>query len=118
MKAPLEDYESMCFARWLDTQTELLHTHIPNETPTSIQAAMRLKAKGVRRGVPDHVIVHKATGDTLWIEMKRTKGGAVSKDQKKWLAALPNAIVCRGYREARNAVEHWQRSRSRVRRDT
>lgn len=69
---------------------------------------MRLKAKGVRRGVPDHVVVHVATGETLWVEMKRVKGGAVSKDQKRWLAALRNATVCKGYKDARAAVESWR----------
>lgn len=107
MKIASEDYESTCFARWLATQKDVLYSHIPNETPTSMQAAMRLKALGVRRGVPDYVIVHKATGDTLWIEMKRVWGGRTSADQRKWLGALPNALVCRGYREARRSVELW-----------
>jgi hypothetical protein len=45
----------------------------------------------------------------LWVEMKRAKGGKVSKDQKDWLDYLANCgyrvIVCLGKTDAINQTQ-------------
>jgi hypothetical protein len=47
----------------------------------------------------------------LYIEMKRSKGGTVSPEQKVWISLLKQqgyeAIVCRGADEAKQAIESY-----------
>ena len=50
----------------------------------------QLKAEGVASGVPDLFI--PAWG--LWVEMKRTKGGSLSAEQKDWIAYLESVGFC------------------------
>ena len=59
--------------------------HIPNGGKRNIQTAMRLKLEGVKPGVPDLFLPVARRGyHGLFIEMKRIKGGSISKDQNKW----------------------------------
>lgn len=55
---------------------------------------------------------------SLWIEMKRTKGGSVSAEQKDWLQYLEGightAIVCRGAEDAKRQVEQHLATSSKV----
>jgi hypothetical protein len=56
------------------------------------------KALGVRRGVPDLLII---INDTLvFVELKRRTGGTVSQEQKDWNKALNDAgeyaYICKG----------------------
>lgn len=86
----------------------ILFTHTANETyTTSWRQKHRNKALGVRSGIPDYVVVTK--DKVLFIEMKRKKGGVVSKTQKEWLAHLGGketvAVVCNGFDEAREFLE-------------
>jgi len=53
---------------------------IPNGGFRDHNTAKKLKLEGVKPGVPDLYI----PAWHCWIEMKRTKGGALSKDQKEW----------------------------------
>ena len=63
---------------------------------------------GVRRGVPDFLIVERHTGKVLFIEMKRRKGGVLSEYQKTWLAALyQNSRVARGCAEAKQFTKAY-----------
>ena len=57
---------------------------IPNGGHRSISVAKKLKAEGVSAGVPDLFV----PAWRLWIEMKRSKGGSVSQDQKDWIDYL------------------------------
>lgn len=80
---------------------------IPNGGARSASVAGRLKAEGVLPGVPDLFIPEWR----VWIEMKRTKGGSVSKEQKelhKYLASVGYCvIVARGCEEAQRLLrEH------------
>lgn len=74
---------------------------IPNGGARSKVTAGRLKAEGVVSGVPDLFV--PAWG--LWIEMKRSKGGAVSAPQKDWLAYLESightCLVSKGFEDGR-----------------
>lgn len=65
----------------------------------------RMKAEGVKAGVPDLFLpVARCGYHGLYIEMKRRKGGHVSPEQKWWLDRLNEqgflTRVCRGYDEA------------------
>jgi rhodanese-related sulfurtransferase len=78
---------------------------IPNGGARSPATAARLKAEGVCAGVPDLFVPEWG----LWVEMKRAKGGKVSKDQKDWLDYLANCgyrvIVCLGKTDAINQTQ-------------
>jgi len=78
--------------------------HVPNGGSRNVIEAKRLKAQGVKSGVPDLVLpVARGKYHGLYIELK-TLRGRVSDTQKQWLEALRNqgyaAIVCRGADEA------------------
>lgn len=74
---------------------------IPNGGARSKATAGRLKAEGVVSGVPDLFV--PAWG--LWIEMKRFKGGAVSAQQRDWIAYLESightCLVSKGFEDGR-----------------
>jgi hypothetical protein len=78
--------------------------HVPNGGSRNVVEAKRLKAQGVKPGVPDLVLpVARGKYHGLYIELK-TLRGRVSDAQKQWIDALRNqgyaAIVCRGADEA------------------
>jgi len=95
--------------RWLRRQPRLLFSHLPLETPTQRKYAAINKQLGVCKGVPDYLIVDKRSHRILFVELKRSKGGVVSKAQERWLEALSwrHAVVCRGYKEARSTIEEY-----------
>lgn len=102
---PSEDYEQMMFVQWMRrTYPELWLYAIPNGGYRGKATAARLKATGVSAGVPDLCIPSLK----VYIEMKRTKGGSVSKDQKEWLDYLRQAgytvAVCKGCEEAKKFI--------------
>lgn len=105
LKIPSETFESSSFARWLSLQSALLYSKIPigDNTLDGAEGA-KLRHMGVRRGVPDFLIVHKRTKRVLWIEMKRRDGGTLSKYQKAWLRALPHALKADGSKQAKMLV--------------
>lgn len=82
---------------------------IPNGARTNIGAAVKLKAEGVRSGVPDLFLAYpKGDKHGLFIEMKKVKGGKVSENQKKVIAMLNKngyyAVVANGFEWARKAI--------------
>ena len=109
---PSEDHESLAFVGWLELLRAegkpIRFSHIPNETPTSPIQAKRLQRMGVRRGVPDYVLIIR--NRLIFIELKRSEGGVVSGPQKEWIAALNAAnvgvYVCNGAREAKQVVSN------------
>ena len=105
---PTEHFEQREFVRWFrQTWPGVRILAIPNGGARSISTAGRLKAEGVCAGVPDLFI----PAWRLWVEMKRTKGGTVSAEQKDWIAYLQSiemyAIVCRGCDDARSQVSNF-----------
>ena len=83
---------------------------IPNGGKRGKMEAMRLRLEGVCPGVPDLMLpTPRGPYHGLFVEMKRTKGGSVSKEQKDWIAYLQaqgyQAIVCRGFEEAKREIE-------------
>lgn len=114
---PTEDEEQIAFVEWLEL-VGLRFAHIANSTYTKYMSVkMRNHRLGVRPGVPDMFVLippHRATdkqGHLVWIEMKRTKGGVVSPEQREWIAALNGlqsphieASVCKGWQAAKDTI--------------
>jgi len=68
--------------------------HIPNEAKRSPATAARLRAEGMRPGVPD-LCIPVARGDyhSLYIEMK-ADGGKPSEEQSRWIWRLRDEGMC------------------------
>ena len=85
---------------------------IPNGGIRSASQGASLKAEGVSAGVPDLCV--PAWG--LWIEMKRVKGGVVSKEQKDWIAYLESVgqcvIVGKGAENAKTQIKEHHEKRN------
>lgn len=63
--------------------------HIPNGGYRPIMTAAKLKAQGVKPGVPDLCLpVARGGYHGLWIELKRRRSGKVSPHQQDWLTEL------------------------------
>ena len=90
---PSEHDEQAGLCRWLDAKfPHVRYFAIPNGGHRAIKTAKMLKREGVKPGVPDMYI----PAWRLWIEMKRVKGGTVSRDQKDWhryLESIGDTVV-------------------------
>lgn len=92
-------------------ELSLLH-HIPNGGSRNKAEAARLKLEGVKAGVPDiHLPVARGPYHSLYIEMKRVKGGRVSPAQKVFMCKAEvsgnKCVVCRGFDEAVKAITDY-----------
>jgi len=63
---------------------------VPNGGLRSKTQAMKLKVEGVVPGIPDLFV----PAWKLWIEMKKVKGGTVSKEQKEMIKYLQSVNYC------------------------
>lgn len=84
---------------------------IPNGGQRHVLVASKLKAEGVRRGVPDLMLPIPMNGyHGLFIEMKKEKG-RTTEEQESWLEYLNEqgylAIVCRGFDEAKIMIINY-----------
>lgn len=108
---PYEDQEQIRFANWL-RKNNILFAASANGGSRNGLEALKLKRMGVSKGFPD-IFIPFPYGEFhgLFIEMKRTKGGVVSSEQKDWIAALNRkgyqAQVCRGFDEAVSCVKNY-----------
>lgn len=103
--APSEHFEQRELVRWFrQTWPGVRIFAIPNGGARSKATAGRLKAEGVASGVPDLFV----PAWRLWVEMKRSKGGSVSAEQKDWIAYLESVkywcIVGKGADDARAKI--------------
>ena len=90
-RIPTEHEEQRELVRWFrQTWPSVRIFAIPNGGARSPATAGRLKAEGVSSGVPDLFI--PAWG--LWVEMKRSKGGSLSAEQKDWITYLESVRFC------------------------
>jgi hypothetical protein len=85
---------------------------IPNGGKRNMVVAMKLKAEGVKSGVPDlFLALPNETYHGLFIELKTPKKGTVSKEQKEWIARLNEngyrAVVCWGHEEAIDEIKKY-----------
>ena len=102
---PSEHAEQAMFVQWFRAQYPgVLLFAIPNGGKRGKLEAMRLQAEGVVPGVPDLCI----PAWRVYVEMKRTKGGTVSKEQREMIEHLNGcgytAVVCKGFEAARDFI--------------
>lgn len=111
---PYETEEQTALFQWAELQSvaqpelELMY-HCPNGGSRNKIEAARLKAQGVRAGVPDICLpVPRGGYHGLYIELKRTKGGRISDQQKNWMNALAAqgyaVALCRGFYDAQQTI--------------
>lgn len=86
--------------------------HIPNEGKRSARTGARMKAEGLRTGVPDICLpVARGGNHGLYIELKRRKNSRVSADQIRWIENLMAqgyaAAVCYGCDEAIEIIQNY-----------
>lgn len=103
-----EEDEQRAVARLLD-DLGLDWFHPPNGGGRWRGEGGKLKAQGVKKGVPDIVILnHPPSAEYrhhagVVIELKRVSGGVVSPDQKRWLEIFRRqgffSSVCKGQDE-------------------
>lgn len=113
---PTEHEEQSAFFtwadKWLPEDMRPLLFAIPNGGHRFAATAGKLKAEGVRAGVPDVFFSWARLGyHGLYLEMKRTKGGTLSEKQKDMIASLQQAgylvVVCKGCEEAKEALRAY-----------
>lgn len=117
-RVPTEEQEQIALFNWAAWMSNTkwpelaMMYHVPNGGYRNKAEAGRFRAQGVKSGVPDIVLpVARGGWHGLYIELKRTVGGRVSKEQREWLGKL-NAqgyytAVCQGWEEAKNAIEWY-----------
>lgn len=105
---------------WHEPRLAMLFA-IPNGGARHPVVAAKLKAEGVRPGVPDLFLACAGIGARpdhdggtgwlahgLFVELKRTRGGTVSAEQRAWHARLRRGgyrvEVCKGWQEAASAI--------------
>lgn len=84
---------------------------VPNGGDRHPAVAAKMKAEGVKAGVPDYVLpVARGPFHGLVIELK-TATGSASREQKQWLSDLRDqgyrAEVCRGWEQAFNVIKEY-----------
>src|ERR1700756_610025 len=110
---PTEEHDQIRFAAWLASQ-RIKFTASANGGKRDYREAAKLKRMGVSPGFPDIEIPLPSGGyHGLYIEMKREKGGKLSRAQKDWLEYLRSknyyADVAEGFDEAKKIVLNYLR---------
>lgn len=113
---PTEHDEQVAFIRWaegtLNPHVFALLFAIPNGGQRSKAVAGKLKAEGVKAGIPDLMLaVPRNSYHGLFIEMKKPAGGSVSPSQAKMVLKLQgegyHVEICNGCDEAVKAVQTY-----------
>jgi hypothetical protein len=115
---PLEHDEQkalFAWAKWAEKSQypELKRLHaIANGGYRNIVTARKMKAEGVKPGVPDISLPVPRHGyHGLYIELKRRKGGRLSPEQAEWIKGLREdgyrVDVCMGFEAARDAIMEY-----------
>ena len=108
-----ESDEQIALFRWAQLSSaahkelDLLY-HIPNGGKRNAATAKRLKAEGVKPGVPDLCLpVARGGYHSLYIELKSGRNKP-TENQKKWIEGLNEqknlAVVCWGWLEASDTI--------------
>lgn len=112
-----EHHEQCALVQWAGLRAgrcpelSLLYA-IPNGGERNIVVARKLKAEGVKPGVPDLCLPVAGSGyHGLYVEMKKAKGGRVGENQRWWLEKLNAqgylATVCNGFDEGQAVIEAY-----------
>ncbi len=85
---------------------------VPNGAYKSIASAAKFKREGLRAGIPDLFLdVSRDSWHGLRIELKRTRGGTVSPEQKDWGKFYAEQgyywCVCKGADEAIKVIKEY-----------
>lgn len=108
---PSEHLEQVTLIAWYRrTYKNELLVAIPNGGKRHIKTAIAMKQEGVSKGFPDIFLpVPNSQFHGLFIEVKRQKGGTLSKEQKAWIEYLNSAgyqaVMCNGFLEAKEVIE-------------
>lgn len=122
-KPPTESEEQQALFQWVALhrgrypELELLY-HVPNGGSRHKAEAGRLRAEGVKPGVPDLCLpVARGEYHGLYIELKRTEGGRVSERQKVWLERLAEqgyaVRLCKGWEVAAQEIVKYLKDTNR-----
>ena len=108
-----EHLEQARLVMWFrQTYPDTLIFAIPNGGLRSKSQAMKLKVEGVVPGIPDLFV----PAWKLWIEMKKIKGGVVSKEQQTMIDYLQSvgyhAIVGLGAEDAKAQILEIKNART------
>ena len=114
LPVPTEAQEQITLINWAELQSgkypelKLLY-HVPNGSSRSKAEAGRLRAEGVKAGVPDLCLpVPRGKYLGLYCELKRQRGGRASDNQVEWLDALSKqgyqVALCRGWEAAAETI--------------
>ena len=116
-RIPTESAEQQWLFKWAayesSTHPELgLMYHIPNEGQRSRATGGRMRAEGLKKGVPDICLPVARMGfHGLYIELKRIKHGRVTEEQRTWLRKLTAegylACICHGWRAAARVITDY-----------
>ena len=103
-------FKWIAFARNKTPELDLLF-HVPNGGSRDKREAARLKAQGVRAGVPDLCLpVPTSQYHGLFIELKFGRNRP-SEEQIKWLEALKKqgykTAVCYGWEDAKDVILNY-----------
>lgn len=109
-----EHSHQVSFFQWLKFQhpaVDCVTFAVPNGGQRNIVVAKKLKAEGVKAGIPDICCALPVGGyHALFIEMK-AEGGRVSKEQAERITELKKngyaVCVCYGFTEARDCMERY-----------
>lgn len=111
-KVKSEHMEQAIFVQWFRrSYPDVLIFAIPNGGHRSPSTALKLKVEGVVPGIPDLFVPEWQ----LWIEMKKEKGGVVSKEQQSVINYLERVNYCvivgKGADDARRKVSEFTNKR-------
>lgn len=111
---PTEEAEQRSLMQWVaysrGSCPELIKLyHIPNEGKRTQLQGARLKATGLRPGIPDLCLpVSRGGYHGLYIELKRARGSYPTPEQISWLETLDGegyaACWCQGWEEAASVL--------------
>lgn len=114
---PTEAQEQITLFEWARLQRgrypELdLLFHVPNGGSRNKAEAGRLRAEGVKAGVPDLCLpVPRGRFHGLYIELKRKRGGRIDPAQTAWLEELMkqgySVAICHGWEAAAEIILNY-----------
>ena len=117
IREPSEHQEQVLCVLWFRVNyPHVLIFAIPNGGFRLPQTRKHLKEEGVVAGIPDMFIPEW----NLWVELKRTKGGVTSPEQKKVIEYLNSvghtALVVHGFEKFKEVVSEHAKNQGRKKR--
>lgn len=107
---PSEHEEQKNFVRWFRMQYPKVRMFaVPNAALRSYEGAAYMTSEGMSKGCPDLWIPEWR----MAIEMKRTKGGVISPEQKDWHNYLVtigwHSHFCYGFEDAKTVCQNYKK---------